>query len=166
MLVIVGHGTSILRAKIGKWLDDQTVVRLKNAPMGEPEIWGTRTDYICTRKEYWIGERKPSVEHWMFMRGKDSPGRRFCDLDRWTNWYACYSGMKPSHGLCAAMCAVEFLNPDAIGVIGFDSMMHPDVKEQGKYNRQPGAWFHDRHAEAKALYDLGPRIINLETHFG
>jgi len=162
MLVIVGHGLSLVRAKLGAFLDEQTVVRLKDAPMGDPEVWGTRTDYICSRKDNWVLERRPGVTYWMFQPGKDHGETRFCDYQRWTSWYAGYSKMKPSHGLCAAMCAVEFLNPPEIGVIGFDSMMHPDELDQGKYNRPPGRWFHDQHAEAKALYALGPRIVNLE----
>lgn len=160
--MIVGHGPSILRAKIGKWLDSQTVVRLKNAPMGDPEVWGTRTDYICSRKDMWLIQHPTCRELWMFAQGRDKGTKRFADYDRWTAWFAGFSGAKPSHGLCAAMCAVEFMNPGEIGVIGFDSMMHPDEPEQGKYNRPPGRWFHDQQAEAKALHALGPRIVNLE----
>jgi len=161
MLVIVGHGPSVQRAKLGDWIDQQTVVRLKNAPMPDPSF-GKRTDYICSRKEVWVSEKKPGVEYWMFQHGKDSPGRRFCDHKRWVEWYARYSSAKPSHGLCAVMCAVEFLDPEEIGVIGFDSIMHPEQKEQANHTRGLGKWFHDQDAEARAIHELGPRIVNLE----
>ena len=160
MLVIVGHGPSVQRAKLGDWIDQQTVVRLKNAPLPD-ESFGTRTDYICSRKDHWVASKRAGVEYWMFQCGKDFPGVRFADFHEWTKWYRQFSAMKPSHGLCAAMCATEFLNPPEIGVIGFDSIMHPDQKEQAKYDRGPGAWFHDQQAEAKAIRALGPRIINL-----
>jgi hypothetical protein len=146
MLVIVGHGLSLVRAKLGDWLDAQTVVRLKNAPMGDPAIWGTRTDYICSRKDHWVIEHPPCLELWMFQQGKDHGNRRYCDHGRWVAWYAGFSKAKPSHGLCAAMCAVEFLDPPEIGVIGFDSMMHPDEKKQAKHDRPAGLWVHDQHA--------------------
>ena len=97
----------------------------------------------------------------MFQPGTDYGNTRFCDFPRWVSWYAGFSKMKPSHGLCAAMCAVEFLNPPEIGVIGFDSMMHPEQTEQVNLTRGPGRWLHDQQAEAKALYALGPRIVNL-----
>lgn len=161
MLVIVGHGPSVQRAKLGGWIDQQTVVRVKTAPMPTP-AFGTRTDYICSRKEQWVSEKRKGVEYWMFQRGEDSPGRRFCDYRRWVEWYAKFSSAKPSHGLCAAMCAVEFLAPDEIGVIGFDSIMHPEQKEQSNLVRGPGKWFHDQEAEARAIHELGTRIVNLE----
>lgn len=164
MLVIVGHGPSLLRAKLGRWLDGQTVVRLKNAPMGDPEVWGTRTDYICSRKDHWILERRPGVVYWMYQAGPDKGQVKHCDIARWSEWYAGFSGAKPSHGLCAVMCAVEFLEPAEIGVIGFDSIMHPEVKEQAKYNRPAGIWVHDQQAEAKAIHSLGVRIVNLADH--
>lgn len=59
-------------------------------------------------------------------------------------------------------CAVEFLAPAEIGLLGFDRVLHPDVPtskwfhEQGKY-----AYGHDAHAEHRCLMSLGVKITEI-----
>jgi len=161
MLVFVGHGRSVVGCGLGAWIDRQTVVRMKAAPMPDPVDWGTRTDYVCVRHDMWIDTTK-DVEYWAFkVGGQNGPRIRFADYKKWVEWFAGYSGKKPTHGLCAVMCAVEFLQPKQIAVIGFDSIMNPHKIMQARWDRGLSPWTHDQAAEAKAIRDLVPDIIDL-----
>lgn len=51
MIVIIGHGPSVVRCGLGSWIDQQFVIRLKNGPQPNPEDWGTRTDVLFTSRE-------------------------------------------------------------------------------------------------------------------
>ncbi len=164
MIVIVGHGPSIDGAGLGPLIDRHTVIRLKSAPMPNAEDWGTMTDVVSTTSPDYVGRKLPGIEYWCF--GPPQLGYRRPNVERWLEWFGQFhtnrKRRKPSNGLCAAMAAVEFLNPDAIGVIGFDSIMKPDTKRTGKWHvRKPTIWTHDQHAEHNALHALGPKIINL-----
>ena len=75
MLVIVGHGPSVVSARLGSWLDSQTVVRLKDCPYWkhgkyDPGVWGNRIDFMCATKVDW--RRRFEQEHgykpplWLF----------------------------------------------------------------------------------------------------
>ncbi len=159
VVVVIGHGPSIVGKGLGPWIDQQTVIRLKGAPMPNPEDWGTRTDYLSTTKPDYCDPDTPG-ERWRF--GPKTPGYRCADVDRWMTYFTPFLGpklRKPSNGLCAVFCAVEFLNPKQIGVIGFDSMMYP-YKNTGKWHEaKPTKWSHDQRAENLALYSLGIEVI-------
>jgi hypothetical protein len=155
MLIIIGHGPSIVGKDLGEWIDKQTVIRLKGAPMPNPEDWGTRTDYLSTTKPDYC---RPEIqcERWIF--GNPTKGYRRADVDRWLAYFDSFRSnpkrRKPSNGLCAVMCAVEFLNPRKIGLIGFDSILHPE-KNSGKWwDAKPPKWSHDQIAENMALHTL------------
>ena len=159
MIVIVGHGPSVVGRKLGRFIDDSIVIRLKGAPKPNAEDWGTRTDYVSTTRAVFVTKRLP-CEHWIF--GKEEPKYRRGDVDRWLTWFHQFTGRKPSNGLCAAMMAVQFLQPARLGVIGFDSIMHPNIRKTGKWNDEhPADWWHDQHAEHKALHSLGMEIVDL-----
>lgn len=163
MFVIVGHGPSVTRRELGEWIDSQTVVRLKNAPMPSPEHFGTRTDYICSRKDHWVMPRRQDVGYLMFQQGEPKRNVWFANVSHWEPWFAQYTQAKPSHGICAVMCVQERFRPDVVAVIGFDSIFRPEVIKTGKwYDRNPNVWFHDQQAESRAIHDIGPRIINLD----
>lgn len=163
MLVIVGHGPSIVGKGLGEWIDQQTVIRLKGAPMPNAEDWGTRTDVISTTKPCYLGPRILGAEYWIF--GPPEPGFRRPDVERWQAWFQQFlttpKRRKPSNGLCAVMTAVEFLKPQKIGLIGFDSMLYPE-KNTGKwFHVKPTKWGHDQNAEHNALFSLDTEVIDL-----
>lgn len=139
------------------------VVRLKNAPMDPAENFGTRTDAICARRPHWFGVTlREDVDYWLF----DAPsiaGPQYADVQRWERWYREYSTRKPSTGLCAAMCAVEFMRPKNLAVIGFDAVTSGKQARGGKWFGT-GPWIaHDAEAEKRALYALDVEIVNLDA---
>lgn len=157
MLLIVGHGPSILSG-LGPVIDQHTVVRLKSGKTGDAKDWGTRTDYLCARSASFA---QPGIPFWHFPEGE------------WARWWLDYFNSfepripfkprlpKPSTGLCAVFCAMEFMKPKEIALIGFDRMLNPD-RETFKWNStQSTCWPHDSHAERKALLGLGIPIIDL-----
>ena len=168
MLVIVGHGPSVIQRSLGSWLDSQTVVRLKHAERPGPE-WGTRTDYVCASSpSFWTDKRRPdfpaSAECWVLAE-KPVPKGQWKEASK--SWLAHFKSFKPtfpkpSTGLKAVFCAIEFLAPQEIGLLGFDRVLHPEVAttkwwhEQGKY-----FYGHDAHAEHRCLMSLGVKITEL-----
>lgn len=177
MIVVIGHGPSIVGKGLGEWIDRQTVIRLKSAPMPNPEDWGTRTDYLSTTKpDYWVCSNSIPGERWVF--GHKTKGYRRPDVERWLGYFSQFhtgnTGIpayrqyrhrtpairKPSNGLCAVFCAVEFLNPQQIGLIGFDSILNPTNRFTGKWHdTKPSMWSHDQLAENAALYSLGIEVV-------
>lgn len=161
MLVIIGHGPSIVGKALGGLIDASTVIRLKGAPMPDPEDWGARTDYLSTTKPHYCSDTQ--AERWIF--GPPTKGYRHADVDRWLAYFEPFrtspKRRKPSNGLCAVFCAVEFLNPDKIGVIGFDSILRPEVNTGKWHDTKPGKWSHDSRAENAAIHGLGVEIIDL-----
>ena len=83
---------------------------------------------------------------------------------KWLDYYRGFgpSFPKPSTGLKAVFCAVEFLGPAEIGLLGFDRVLHPDVPTS-KWWHAPGKYLygHDAHAEHRALFALGVKITEL-----
>jgi len=161
MIVVIGHGPSIVGKGLGEWIDQQTVIRLKGAPMPDPKDWGTRTDYLSTTKPDYCNPLIPG-QRWVF--GNETKGYRRANVEHWLAYFNQFLGpkrRKPSNGLCAIFCAVEFLAPIEIGVIGFDSILYPD-KNSGKwFDPKPPKWSHDQRAESLALAGLGLKVIDL-----
>lgn len=167
VVTIVGHGPSILSG-LGAVIDAGVVVRLKEGltPQQKKQSihWGTRTDYICARSPAFAKDR---VGFLLFADGSE-----LCE--RWLRYFHSFGPRipfkpripKPSTGLCAVFCAVEFLKPASIALIGFDRMLDPSDVTSGKWHtRNPACWPHDSVAENRALYGLGIPIIDLaRTH--
>jgi hypothetical protein len=174
MLVIVGHGPSINRGR-GAWLDQQTVVRLKWAERPDAENWGTRTDFVCaSTPSFWTqraakGHPALDAEFWFLANRKDKsqpgPGmRRASDkwLDYWDTFRTDRGFPKPSTGLRAVFCALEFLAPAEIGLIGFDMVLHPEVPTW-KWFAPPGkfSYAHEAEAERRCLMSLDVKITEV-----
>lgn len=166
MIVIVGHGPSVLTG-LGAVIDSCTVVRVKRGFIGDKEHWGSRTDYLCSRGIR-DTEAHPSVPFWYFHESRPW-AKKWIDYYEWfnpripTEWGDVVT--KPSHGLCAAFAAVEYLDPEALAFIGCDRILRPD-ETTWKWNSGPTCFPHDWHAEHKALHSLGIRIIDLEKQHG
>jgi hypothetical protein len=146
VIVIVGHGPSVLSG-LGDLIDTHTVIRLKRGLLEthERRHWGSRTDYLCARSPRFNHGHFP---FWLY----DSP--------TWDSYFARFSDLKPTTGLCAVFCVIDRLAPSEIGLIGFDRLLDPEQGETGKWN-QPGAFMHDSHAEHECLHSLGVRIFDL-----
>jgi hypothetical protein len=130
--------------------------------------WGTRTDYVCASSpSFWTDKRKgdfPECEKWV-LASKVVPKGDYKLASR--GWYEVFRRFdpkfpKPSTGLKAIFCAIEFLDVTEIGLIGFDRVLHPDVPtskwfhEQGKY-----LYGHDAQAEHRCLMSLPIKVIDL-----
>jgi hypothetical protein len=159
MLVIVGHGPSILSG-LGSVIDSHTVVRLKqgltNQQRKDSKNWGTRTDYISARCP---GFEQPGVGYW-----------HFNDPVKWVTYYRQFTRRKPSTGLCAVFCAIDHLNPSDIAVIGFDRILRPHDECTGKWHEPRrfskfGGGAHDQQIEHECLHSLGVRIIDLSKEY-
>ena len=175
MIVIVGHGPGVVGKRLGPWLDEQTVVRLKWAEIPNAEDWGTRTDYIVASNPQFLHKRIArklpplDAEYWFLNEGnlRDlPPGTRQAGR-KWFEYWGKYKTpgsklIKPSTGLRAVFCVMEFLAPTEIGLLGFDRILHPEVKTT-KWWHEPGKYVyaHDAHAEHRALMDLDVKITEL-----
>ena len=69
---------------------------------------------------------------------------------------------KPSTGLKAVFCALEFLKPAEIGLLGFDRILRPEVPTS-KWWHTPGKYLygHDAGAEHRCLMSLGVNIVEV-----
>ncbi len=174
MIVIVGHGPSVVGKHLGPWLDTQTVVRLKWAERPNALDWGSRTDYVCgSNPSFWKqrhrGQAPETAEFWWLGDPTKYPQNLVCGRRASNDWFGYWdtyktakSYHKPSTGLLALFCAVEFLAPSEIGLLGFDMVLHPDV-QTSKWHHTPGKYLysHDAHAEHRAVMDLGVKITEL-----
>lgn len=160
VLVIVGHGPSIVGKGLGSWIDQQTVVRLKDAPRPDPADWGRRIDYQCASTPLWphLG-----VETWVLPNRKEI-GRYECCAnvrvagEKWWEYFdVFYPTYKMSTGLRAIFCAAEFLKPEEICLVGFDKLMNP-ASEYAKW-KGPSTYLHDAWAEHRAAFQLGIRLF-------
>jgi hypothetical protein len=187
VLVIVGHGPSVLKRPLGSWLDTQTVVRLKSAPMPDKAYWGSRTDYLAgtgidwrvefhkthkAKPPFWLWDKHGAFRHIVnhpTMRQKRShvldENIYFTDIDRWSNYFNEFKPEKPkpSTGLTAIFAAVE-QGFEEIALLGFDSFFTDKVT--GKWNVDPklAIWGHDQLAEQRALQGLGIKVIDASVH--
>jgi hypothetical protein len=138
-------------------IDSCTVIRLKKGipKKADPIHWGTRTDYICGTHPSFAVEGPP---YWHF------PPK--AEYGAWQNkWWEYFRSFKPgvpfkpwqpkpSTGLCAVFCAVEFLKAEEIAFIGCDRLMQPD-RYSGKWNEAgPVCQPHDWAAEHKVINSL------------
>lgn len=155
MLVIVGHGPSVLSG-LGAVIDTHTVVRLKDGlrvkPKPDPFHFGTRTDFICGHSVVY----RQSEPFW-----------HFNDPKGWLDYYASFTPRhpKPSTGLCAVFLAIDRGYTD-IAVIGFDRVMNPHDSKSRKWYDPPSSslYGHDQRAEHEALMSLPIRVIDLVKH--
>jgi hypothetical protein len=173
-VVIVGHGPSVVGKRLGPWLDTQTVVRLKWALRPNVEDWGSRTDYVCgSNPSFWLqrerGQAPETAEFWWLGDAKKYPdklrvGRRASQhwFENWQRYLGPESFRKPSTGLLAVFCAMEFLQPKEIGLLGFDMVLHPE-EPTSKWFHPRGQYLysHDARAEHRCLMDLGVKITEL-----
>lgn len=147
--MIVGHGPSILSG-LGAVIDShETVIRLKGCPTEPEEHFGTRTDILCARSHIF---EKPGVKFWL---ADPLPGK-------WGDYYRQYGRYKPSTGLCAVFCALEYLKPREISLIGFDRLLRDGPG--WKWNDPPHVRrfvSHDGAAESACLQSLPVRIVDL-----
>lgn len=176
MLVIVGHGPGVIKG-LGAWLDQQTVVRLKWAERPDAHNWGSRTDFVCgSNPSFWAQRREPlkGAEFWWlgeqskYPKGwEETPGMRRASND-WFDYWAKFRrpdsdrNPKMSTGLRAIFCAVEFLQPAEIGLLGFDRVLHPEVPTS-KWWHEPGKYqyAHDAYAEREAIMALGVKFTEV-----
>jgi hypothetical protein len=161
VIVIIGHGPSIVGKHLGPWLDKQFVVRLKKAEKPNSIDWGSRTDVICATSHLY---RQDCMFWWAAKR--HYPGDANClvwDCDRWTAYFRQFSQTKgPSTGLRAILCAVQFMNAKEIGLAGFDNLLNPkDIyakwwQPKGKYH-----WDADSEAENSCVKSLGINLVDV-----
>lgn len=160
MLVIIGHGPSI-NCTLGHLIDRNEVIRLKHGLTRDMprEHFGTRTDYICGRSNLFRPEKAgPTFWH-------------FKDESPWVKYYAQFKPKmwKPSHGLCAVFCAIDYLQPKEIALIGCDRMLYADDDRSKKWNSPPTKahpWPHDQRAERECLFSLGITIVDFARAHG
>lgn len=147
MIVIVGHGPSIVGKRLGPWLDAQTVVRLKECPRPNAEDWGTRIDYSCGSSRRW-----------------EIPGVPFllCP-QKWLDYFHGFNPTyKPSTGLLALFCVYEMGHRE-IGLAGFDNILRPHIKGLTKWYNEPHkyAGCHDYESEHRAALGLGATLVDV-----
>lgn len=143
-MLIVGHGPSVISG-LGAVIDSHTVVRLHRGLRDEQDRkhWGTRTDYLCARS--------PRYDHGQFP---------FWLYDgTWDEYFAQFSKMKPTTGLCAVFTAIDRMHPEEISLLGLDRVMHPYVPDDA-----PPWLCHDMFGEHECLKSLPVRFIDLRTH--
>ena len=163
MIVIVGHGPSIVGKGLGPWLDEQFVVRLKRAEKPSCKDWGTRTDVICATSHIY---RQPDVMFWWAAKRAQRSDAlcRVWDERRWLEYFRRFSTAKgPSTGLRAIFCAVEFLDAQDLGLAGFDNLLYPAEEGWAKWwqPRYSHYWDADSEAEHKAAMALGIELIDV-----
>ena len=162
MIVIVGHGPSIVGKGLGPWLDEQFVVRLKRAERPSVKDWGTRTDVICATSHIY---RQPGIPFWWVPR-RPERGDALCrvwDAARWLAYFRGFSAHKgPSTGLSAVLSAVEYGHTE-IGLAGFDNLLYPHEEGWAKWwqPRYSHNWDADSAAEHEAAKGLGVRITDV-----
>jgi len=106
------------------------------------------------------------VEYWCYPTAAERAGR-VADVERWNAYFSKYEPTyKPSTGLRAIFCAVEFLDPPEIGLIGFDRL-YGSTDTHKWYHGAEGEllrpWLHDSAAERRAAEDL-VTLIDLRTY--
>ena len=168
VLLIIGSGPSVVGKRLGAWIDQQTVVRLKAVPVPNVEDWGSRCDFRCgssvsyRRSEpYWLHASHP-------LENFEQPGVRRADRDRWLAYFGQFNpSYKSSTGLKALFCAVEF-GYLSIGLAGFDNLLYPEEKGWGKWTseRHKHLWVHDSRAEHAAAFGLGVTLIDVTREHG
>ena len=148
--VIVGHGPSLKRSRLGSAIDAcGTVVRLKNCSMllAEHADYGRRTDVMCSStevlhhlwkvraREYWGYPKKGTYNQgavWNLARRVEfAPIHvplELCNL--WNAFFAELGGKHPnvSTGTAALIIALDRLPAKTVYLAGFDNVMDPNIR--------------------------------------
>lgn len=146
-MIIVGHGPSLKGAKLGKKIDDQRVVRLKNCSdlLKEKEDYGSRTDVMCSStevvhhlpkikaSEYWCYPKRGNYDERLiqWLESKVS-GRVVVALSECEPWNEVFRGIGAKHpnvstGLAAIIIALELTRPKTLTIAGFDKLLDPGI---------------------------------------
>ena len=127
-----------------------TVIRLKWGLRNDQprEHFGTRTDVICARSHLF---EQPGIRFWHSSLIENQISAR----------YLKYGTAKPSTGLCAVFCALEYLKPKEIALIGYDLLLNPEGPNEKYNDRRPRFQSHEAMAEAKCLSELPVKVIDL-----
>lgn len=117
---------------------------------------GTRTDFICSRARR---HEQAGIPFWQYPKKPKERGPQVANYARWTDYFRQFSTATPSTGLSAVFCAVEFLNPPSIALVGFDFLLNPKKAQEWTH-----VFGHDAVAENACLYSFGIPIIDLTEH--
>lgn len=147
-MIIVGHGPSLKGAKLGRKIDEQRVVRLKNCSelLKNVEDYGTRTDVMCSSTEvvhhlpkvkasqYWCYPKKGRYDYknidWLEKRVS---GEVLVTLSECEPWNEVFRGIGARHpnvstGLAAIIIALELTKPKTLTIAGFDKLLNPETE--------------------------------------
>src|SRR3990167_6238227 len=139
-MLIVGHGPSLKGAKLGRKIDEQRVVRLKNcsALLENREDYGTRTDVMCSSteiapvmlkvkaSEYWCYPKKGVYDEKALKKFKrQAPGKVLVPLAITLVWNDVFRNMGGQHpnvstGMAAIIFALELEHRTMLTLAGFD----------------------------------------------
>lgn len=147
-MIIVGHGPSLKGAKLGRKIDEQRVVRLKNCSelLKQKEDYGSRTDVMCSStevvhhlpkvkaSEYWCYPKKGRYDERLIhsLEMKVS-GRVIVALAECEPWNEVFRGLGAKHpnvstGLAAIIIALELTRPKTLTIAGFDKLLNPETE--------------------------------------
>jgi hypothetical protein len=147
-LVIVGHGPSLKGAKLGRKIDEQVVVRLKNCSdlLKDREDYGSRTDVMCSStevthhlpkvqaKEYWCYPKKGFYDEKLIQKlDRQVTGKVIVPLRESTVWNQVFRDMGGKHpcvstGMAAIIFALELTKPKTLYLAGFDKVLNPKTE--------------------------------------
>src|SRR4029077_13893184 len=146
--VIVGHGTSLRGAKLGRKIDaHEQVLRLKNCSelLLNKEDYGEKTDIMFSSTEVCSHLHKvKDEEYWCFPKYDTYNTDLIDDLRKKTNTrvrvlteqsrvrnkvFRDMGGKHPnvSTGMAAIISVCELLNPRVLHLAGFDTVMNPKL---------------------------------------
>lgn len=184
IIVIVGHGPSLIGQKKGDLIDSHDiVVRLKGCGSvleNNPEDYGRRVDHLCMSTEvqglakaviagsYWLYPKKGSYDELKTFEAIAEHGAPFMIPKLLTNfWNDRYRELNPTHGnfstgMAAIVIASHYYQPQnpepfAIRLAGFDTLLNPDQE----FTRNPeiprtgnGPFVHDWKCENQLLQKI------------
>lgn len=151
-VVIVGHGPSLKKARLGERIDGMDfVVRLKNCSMllAEKRMYGSKTDAMCSStevlhhlpkvkaKEYWGYPKKGFYNQgavwWLERHVVPQGGVVVVPLDvcnLWNGFFRELGGKHPnvSTGMGALVIALDRLKPEKVWLAGFDNVWNPKTR--------------------------------------
>ena len=183
-MIIVGHGPSLVGAGLGKTIDEQRVVRLKNCGelLKNPQDYGTRTDVMCAStevapvmlkvraSEYWCYPKKGVYDEKAQNRfNRQCAGKVKVPLAVtlvWNELFRNIGGRHPnvSTGMAAIIFALELEHPKTLTLAGFDKVRNPGLP--GYHSTVPTAFNaggnkdtgHDWEKENELLKFLAPHF--------
>lgn len=158
-LVIVGHGPSLKRSRLGAAIDScDFVVRLKNCSMllAEKQHYGSKTCALCTSAETLTNLTKLKAgEYWGYAKKGSFDQSRVRRAERYLKtkiqiplepvklWNAAFLELGGKHpnvstGMGALILALELKKPEIVYLAGFDNVCSPETK--GYKSTVPTAW--------------------------